>query len=67
MMNDLHNGNNAGASWGWAIDVSAVFLMVISLSGLLIQAVMRKRRRSAMITAAVGAAVTVIAMVLTIL
>ena len=67
MMNDLHTGNNAGASWGWAIDVSAVFLMVISLSGLLIQAVMRKRRRSAMITAAVGAVVTVIAMVLTIL
>ena len=40
------------------IDASAAFLIVVSLSGLAMQVVMRKRRRTALALAAVGALAT---------
>ncbi len=34
--NDLHKGRNAGAAWGWFIDLFAVACVVFSLTGLLL-------------------------------
>lgn len=34
--NDLHKGRNAGAAWGWFIDVFAVACVIFSLTGLLL-------------------------------
>lgn len=65
VMNDLHKGRDAGSSWRWTIDVAAVFLVAISLTGLLMQLVLRKRRRSALLTAAAGVVVCVALVVLT--
>jgi uncharacterized protein len=54
VMNDLHKGRDTRRSWTWLIDVSAVFLAVISLTGLVLQLFLRKRRRSTLIGAAAG-------------
>ena len=53
-MNDLHKGRNTTTSWKWVIDVSAVVLVVISLSGLLLQFFLKRRRQSAYVTAGAG-------------
>ena len=65
VMNDLHKGRDASSTWKWVIDISAAFLVVVSLTGLLMQFFLRKRRRSALISAVVGAAVALVLIFLT--
>jgi uncharacterized protein len=60
MMNDLHKGRDSKSSWRWLIDASAVFLIVISLTGLALQFFLRKRRRSALLSALIGSVVLVL-------
>lgn len=60
VMNDLHKGRDTTSSWNWLIDVSAMFLVAISLTGLGIQLMMKKRRRMALMWAMAGMIVTVI-------
>jgi uncharacterized protein len=50
VMNDLHKGRDSTSSWKWLIDVSAIVLILISFSGLVLQLFLRRRRRSAMWT-----------------
>lgn len=59
VMNDLHKGRDTGTSWKWLIDVSAGFLVLVSLTGLVMQFFLRKRRRSALVSVAVGGAVVI--------
>jgi len=59
-MRDLHTGSDTNTAWSLIIDVSAVLLVLVSLSGLGIQLFMRKRRRSALQWLAVGAAIAVV-------
>ncbi|MFK8025931.1 MAG: PepSY-associated TM helix domain-containing protein, partial [Ilumatobacter sp.] len=47
VLSDFHTGTDTGGAWSWAIDASAIFLIVVSLSGLVLQFFLRKRRRSA--------------------
>jgi len=60
VLNDLHKGRDAGSGWSWVIDVSAGFLVVVSLTGLVMQLVLRKRRTSALALLAGGGVVTVL-------
>ncbi len=60
VMNDLHKGRNADTSWRWLIDVSGLFLVAVSLTGIVMQFYLRKRRKSAYISAAVGGVILVI-------
>ena len=55
--NDLHKGRDTKSSFKWLIDASAILLIVISLTGLTMQFFLRKRRRSALWSAAVGGVV----------
>jgi len=66
VLNDLHKGRDTGNSWRWVIDISAGFLVVISITGLVMQVLMRKRRRSALIAAAVGTVLGVLLIWLTV-
>jgi uncharacterized protein len=66
MMNDMHKGRNTTSSWKWLIDIIAVVLIVISLSGLVLQFFLRRRRRSAYITAGLGVALTLVLMYLSV-
>ncbi|MCF2947997.1 PepSY-associated TM helix domain-containing protein [Paraglaciecola aquimarina] len=36
IINDLHKGRHAGQSWAWLIDISAVFMVLFSITGLII-------------------------------
>lgn len=65
VINDLHKGRSTDRSWNWLIDASAGFLVVISLTGLVMQFFLKKRRRSAFVTAGVGAVVMIVMVVLT--
>lgn len=47
-MRDLHSGSDTGSVWGLVIDGSAIFLVVVAITGLGIQLFMKKRRRSAL-------------------
>ena len=57
VMNDLHKGRDSGKAWGWVIDVSAVLLTLVSLTGLLLLFFVYKRRTSGLVLAAAGAVV----------
>ncbi|WP_202985658.1 PepSY-associated TM helix domain-containing protein [Pedobacter planticolens] len=54
IMNDLHKGRDSGSGWGWIIDISAVFLILVSLSGLILLCFIKKRRVAGFITGIIG-------------
>ena len=54
VMNDLHKGRDSGEGWSWIIDISAGFLVLISLSGLILLCFMKKKRVTGFITVAIG-------------
>ncbi|MGF1923125.1 MAG: PepSY-associated TM helix domain-containing protein [Bacteroidia bacterium] len=56
VMNDLHKGRDSGTGWSWIIDISAVFLILVSLSGLILLCFIKKKRVAGFITGAVGLA-----------
>ena len=60
VMNDLHKGRHAGTSWKWLIDIAGLLLVVISISGLVMQLFLRKRRTAALIVSGVGVVVMLI-------
>ena len=65
VLNDLHKGRGTGTGWKWVIDVAAGFLVLISVTGLVMQFFLRKRRRSAFISVGLGAAATIVLIWLT--
>lgn len=67
MLNDLHTGTSTGGPWKLLINVIAVALIAISVSGLVMQFFLRKRRRSSMSTAGTAGAALVIAIIWVIL
>jgi hypothetical protein len=54
IMNDLHKGRDSGLGWSWIIDISAVFLILVSLSGLILLCFIKKRRVAGFITGIIG-------------
>ena len=62
---DLHRGESTGGLWSWVIDLTAGFLITLSLTGLTMQLFLRKRRRSAILTAAAGTALAVVLVAIT--
>ncbi len=53
-MNDLHKGRDTPQAWGWVLDLSALFLALVSLSGLLLGIFLPKTRRAALLTLGLG-------------
>ncbi|HLZ89466.1 MAG TPA: PepSY-associated TM helix domain-containing protein [Puia sp.] len=54
VINDLHKGRDTGHGWSVFIDISALFLTLVSLSGLLLLLFLKKRRLSGLLVAAGG-------------
>jgi hypothetical protein len=54
VLNDLHKGRDAGKTWSLLIDLSAILLTLVSLTGLLLLFFVYKRRTSGLILAAAG-------------
>jgi hypothetical protein len=54
LLNDLHKGRDSGQAWSIVIDVAAILLVLISLTGLILILYLKLRRRSGLILAVVG-------------
>jgi hypothetical protein len=57
VINDLHKGRDTGPVWSAVIDISAVVLTVISLTGLTLLFYLKLRRKPGVVVILVGAAV----------
>jgi hypothetical protein len=53
-LNDLHKGRHSGGIWSGLIDVSAVFLVLISVTGLSLIFYLKRIRIAALLTATAG-------------
>ncbi len=58
VFNDLHKGRDSGSEWKWLIDVSAIFLTVVSLSGLVMLLFLKKKRLSGLVVGILGGVLT---------
>ncbi len=56
VINDLHKGRDTGRAWSWLIDVSAIFMTFVSLTGMALIFFLKRRRVSGLIMTAIGAA-----------
>jgi len=54
VVNDLHKGRDTGNGWSVFIDVAALLLALVSLTGLLLILFLKKRRLSGLAVAAAG-------------
>lgn len=57
VLNDLHKGRDSGSGWGILIDISAVLLILVSLSGLVMLLFLKKKRLSGIAWAVIGGVV----------
>jgi hypothetical protein len=57
VLNDLHKGRDTGKGWSWLIDVSAVFLTLVSLSGLCMLFFLKKKRLNGLLILIIGGVV----------
>ncbi len=54
IINDLHKGRDTGPVWSMVIDIAAVLLTLVSLTGMLLLLFLKKRRFSGLLVAALG-------------
>jgi hypothetical protein len=60
VINDLHKGRDTGPVWSAVIDISAVVLTIISLTGLTLLFYLKLRRKPGVVVSLLGAAVIVV-------
>ncbi|MFM2361811.1 MAG: hypothetical protein RLZZ316_713 [Bacteroidota bacterium] len=53
-VNDLHKGRDTGTVWAWVIDVSAVLMTLISLTGLILLLFIKKKRMAGILLLVAG-------------
>jgi len=54
IVNDLHKGRDTGSGWSLFIDIAAILLTLVSLTGLLLILFLKKRRLSGLVVAVAG-------------
>jgi hypothetical protein len=54
VMNDLHKGRDSGPRWSMLIDLSAVLMTLVSLTGMVLIFLLKRYRASGLMAAAVG-------------
>ena len=59
-MNDLHKGRDSGKTWFLVIDIAAILMTIISLSGLILLLFIKKKRLSGILLLFAGLAITYI-------
>ena len=55
IINDLHKGRDTGAGWSLVVDLSAVLMVAVSLSGMVLIYFVKRRFVSGLVMAALGA------------
>lgn len=61
VMNDLHKGRDSGKSWALVIDISAVLMILMSVSGFGLLFYLKKRRVSGIIASVAGTVALILA------
>jgi hypothetical protein len=64
VLNDLHKGRDTGKVWSVLIDLSAVVMVLISLTGLILLLYLKRRRMAGLVVVLIGAALVVAVAVL---
>ena len=64
VFNDLHKGRHASPLWKWIIDITAALLVVMSLTGIVLQLTIRRTRRLGLVLSGVGFVLAVVLIVL---
>ena len=59
VVNDLHKGRDSGKAWSWLIDASAILLVLVSVTGLVLIWFVYKRRFAGLVLAAIGTLILV--------
>ena len=59
VLNDLHKGRDSGVAWKWVIDVSGAFLVLISVTGLIMLFYLKKIKVKGLLTVLAGSVVSV--------
>jgi hypothetical protein len=59
VLNDIHKGSETGAHWTWIIDISAVVMVVVSLTGFIMIFFISKRKLPGLTVALIGAVIFV--------
>lgn len=54
VINDLHKGRDTGKAWSILIDLSAIFMTLVSLTGMALIFFLKRRRISGLIMTAIG-------------
>lgn len=60
VMNDLHKGRDSGKAWSLVIDISAVLLIIVSLTGIGLLLYIKRRRRNGLLSTLGGLVVLVL-------
>ncbi len=55
IINDLHKGRDSGRIWSWLIDASAIFMTLVSITGMALIFFLKRRRISGLIVTVIGA------------
>ncbi len=54
ILNDLHKGRDSGKAWAWVIDISAILMILVSLTGLIMLFFLKKKRVAGVLVIIVG-------------
>ncbi|MBL7858969.1 MAG: PepSY-associated TM helix domain-containing protein [Cyclobacteriaceae bacterium] len=60
ILNDLHKGRDTGTTWAWLIDISAVLMIFVSLTGFLMIFFLAKKKLSGLLLTGAGAVIMVL-------
>lgn len=63
VINDLHKGRDSGAGWSLVVDLSAILMIIVSLTGLVLILFLRRHVVNGLLIAAAGALVSTLAYV----
>lgn len=54
VINDLHKGRDTGKTWSLIIDISAILMVLVSFTGMMMLFFLKKRRMSGILVAVIG-------------
>lgn len=54
VLNDLHKGRDSGAGWSVLIDIAAILMTLVSLTGIILMLYIKRKRVSGLLLAAIG-------------
>ena len=54
IMNDLHKGRDTGSKWSWVIDIAAVLMVLVSLTGMILILYIKRKKWSGLLMALIG-------------